>query len=223
MKHLKVQQLVILTLSIWLMPAFMLHAAQIKWKQQLYSHFADGQPLETTLKDLMSGESIPVVLSKKLKSTVHVHLENLPPAEVLERLTKMYHFVWYYDGQVLFVNEMSELQSATLKLKHISSKAFTQALKDLDIYDGRFSWQYSEREGLVYFSGPPRLVSLVMEMAKVYDIEERNAVYKWVDSKGVPTFSTAPPVDESKGFDIISPLTGQIIKNQSGLAVQKGG
>ena len=114
MKYNRINQLVVFTLSIWLMPISTLNAAQIKWKQQLYSHFADGQPLEMTLKDLMSGEGVPVVLSKKIKSTVHVHLENLPPAEVLERLTKMYHFVWYYDGQVLFVNEMSELQSATL-------------------------------------------------------------------------------------------------------------
>ena len=215
MKHPITQQWLMLMLLIWLVPGSELSAASIQWKQNSYSHFADGQPLEQTLKDLMSSENIPVIQSKKLKATVHIHLENMPPQEMLNRLAKMYHFVWYYDGQALFINEMNELQSATLKLKYMSPRAFTLKMKELDIYDEHYNWRYSEDGGLIYFSGPPRLVGLVMEMAKVYDTEDSSSVYKWVDTHGITTFSTSPPLNKSRWYEIISPMTGKSIKQSS--------
>lgn len=217
MKYLITQPYLVLSLFIWLIPNAELFAASIQWKQDFYSHFADGQPLEMTLKDLMSNENIPVIQSKKLKATVNIHLENMPPEEMLNRLAKMYHFVWYYDGQALFINDTSELQTATVKLKYISARIFTVKMKNMDIYDDHYNWRSSEDGGLIYFSGPPRLVSLVMEMAKVYDTEARSSIYKWVDNRGIPNFSTTPPLNESKKYEIITPLTGKSIRQSSNL------
>jgi type III secretion protein C len=146
-------------------------ATEIKWKQRLYSHYADEESLESILKDLMYGEDISVSVSNKANVKISLNLEQLPPAEVLRRLTSIYQFVWYHHGQVLYVYDMSEIQTATLKLVHLSPQKFTDTMKEMSIYDDKYSWNFSERKKIIHFTGPKRLVELVMETAKVLDAD----------------------------------------------------
>ncbi|MFK8067899.1 MAG: DUF4124 domain-containing protein [Gammaproteobacteria bacterium] len=182
------------------------YAADLKWKQTYYSHYADGETLEEVLQDLMYSEKIPVMVSKKIDTNVNLHLEAMPPAEAFDRLSKTYQFIWYYDNQALFVYDVKELMSATLKLDHISSGQFTDIVKEMGIYDQKYGWEYANDRDVIYFTGPPRLVNLVMEMSEVYDIEKSvissEIVYRWKDENGVPNFSTRPPKDPSISYSM---------------------
>jgi type III secretion protein C len=189
-------------------------ATEIKWKQRLYSHYAKEESLESVLKDLMYGENISVSVSNKANVNINFNIEQLPPSEVVQRLASMYQFIWYSHGQVMYVYDMSEIQTATLKLVNLSPKMFTETLKEMNIYDGKYGWDYSEKRGLIHFSGPERLVELVMETAKVLDTESpmtsNTLVFSWIDGKGTKHFSSKPP-SSNRNYEAISLSSGEIV------------
>lgn len=202
----------ILVLSMLAMPSF---ADNIEWKQLYYSHFAEAEPLESVLKGLMHGEGVSVSVSDKANVKVSLNIKNLPPKEVLEQLVGTYQFVWYFYGQVLYVSDMSEVQTATLKLIHILPKEFTDTLKEMGVYDEKFSWNFSDQSGVVRFTGPKRLVELVMETATILDTDSvkpsNQFVYIWNDKKGRKHYSSKPPHDRSIKHNLYSLADGEIV------------
>jgi hypothetical protein len=48
---------------------------------------------------------------------------------------------------------------------------------------------------MIYFTGPERFVSSVLDMAKMMDTQklERPQVYKWIDAKGQVNYSNERP------------------------------
>lgn len=189
-------------------------AASIKWKQHFYSHYAEKESLESVLKDLMYGEGIAVSVSKKANIAINIKLERLSPAKALQHLAKVYQFSWYYYGKVLYVSDMTEVQTATLKLVHISPQMFTTAIKDMAIFDDKFSWNFSNQSGIVRFTGPKRLVELVMETATIIDVDEPSKesqlVYTWHDKTGGKHFSSTPPKDKSIQHGLYSFVSGGV-------------
>ena len=78
----------------------------------------------------------------------------------------------------------------------MSPADFTAALQRLEVLDDQFQWQASEVDNIVYFTGPERFVSAVLDMAKVMDTQQldRQQIYRWVDKKGVVNFSSDKPL-----------------------------
>lgn len=191
-------------------------AEAIKWESDSYSHYSKGEELADVLKDLMSFQRIPVVVSSKVVGEVNLRFENLPPGEVLDRLARLYQLAWYYDGHALFVYRMDETKTATLKLVHLPVTDFTESLKRLGIYDSRYSWKASEADGFIYFSGPPRYVKLVMETAKAMDEKVSKTavnavVYRWKDGKGIVNFSSTPPASRQQDYyEVVNLDTGAV-------------
>lgn len=189
-------------------------AASIPWKTKSYSHFSDNEELSNVITSLMSSQSIPVVISEKVDELVKVHFEKYKPQKVLERLSDMYGLTWYYDGHVLFVYSAEEVVTATLRLKNVSASEFTLSLRELGVFDPKFKWRMSERDGVIYFSGPERFVNLVMEMAKVVDSSTKKPasqlVYTWRDQSGQINYSTDPP-GRPDTYKIINLKTGVML------------
>lgn len=190
-------------------------SAVIPWKTKVYSHYSNNEELSDVVRSLMSSQSIPVVISDKVEEVVKVHFERHKPQAVLERLSDMYGLTWYYDGHVLFVYSAEEVITATLRLKNVSASEFTYSMKELGVFDSKFKWRMSERDGVIYFSGPERFVDLVMEMARVVDNTGKKPpsqfVYTWRDNEGQKHFSTNPPQVKS-GYQIINLKTGVPLK-----------
>jgi type II secretory pathway component GspD/PulD (secretin) len=184
-------------------------AAELQWSTEPYSHYSDQEPLRDVLKSLVATQGIPVVISGRIQDVVNVRFEPLPPGEIFTRLVNAYKLTWYYDGQALYVYPMDEVHTATLQLKHASVKEFNDSLERLDVLDSRFHWRVSEPDRLIYFAGPERFVSLVMEMAKVFDDEDGPAaglVYKWTNEAGIVNYSTAPPPEISAAVGTVEAI-----------------
>ncbi len=188
----------------------------IDWKTERYSHYSRGEEVADIVKDLMAFQGIPVVVSSKIKGEVNLRFDNLPPQEALDRLARLYQLTWYYDGHALFVYRMDETKTATLKMVNLPVADFTELLKRLGIYDPRFSWKVSESDGFIYFSGPPRYVTLVMETARAMDIQSPasagTVVYRWKDEGGVVNFSSSPPnTEEYPTYEVVNLETGSVM------------
>lgn len=198
-------------------------AAPVPWKEDNYSHFSDQEPLADLLKTLASVEDIPIVVSPKVKDVVSLHFQEKKPQAIFNELVKNYGLIWYYDKEALFVYKEDEVQTASVSMKKMSPKEFTNALKRLQVLDDRFQWEISEVDNIIYLTGPERFVSAVLDMAKVMDVQDlsRRQVYRWKDKSGVINFSSQDPVggmgaewdvktdEKLPGFDVVD-----VVKNK---------
>lgn len=192
-------------------------AAPIPWKAEKYSHFADQESLSDLLKTLVAQQDIPIVVSPKIKDVVSLHVQERTPEDIFNDMVKNYGLIWYYDKESLFVYKEDEVQTGSVSMKKMSPQEFTNALKRLQVLDDRFQWEISEVDNIIYFTGPERFISSVLEMAKVMDTQElsRRQIYRWKDKNGVVNFSSEDPVgglgaawdvktdEKFPGFDVV--------------------
>lgn len=175
-------------------PAF---SAPTPWQKETYSHFSDQEPLADLLKTLAATDDIPIVVSPKVKDIVSLHYKLMQPADMFTELVKTYGLIWYYDKEALYIYKEDEVQTASVSLKTMSPAEFTNSMKRMEVLDERFQWQISEVDNIIYFTGPERFVSAVLDMAKVMDTQKptKRQVYRWKDKNGVVNFSSEDPVD----------------------------
>lgn len=200
--------------AIFILLSFFLlstQAAELSWPTTPYSHFSNQESLRDVLQSLAANQAIPIVVSEKIHDTVSVAFEEVQPALIFQQLVDAYNLTWYYDGHVLYVYGLDEMQTKTIKLKHLSVRSFKKSLRQLGILDERFSFRSIDHQGLIYLSGPTRLIELTLEMAELLDTEAPQAtpadkggrntrIYEWKDSKGITHFSSAPPRKRVKGL-----------------------
>lgn len=193
-----------------LLSLFMLNAqaAELQWPATPYSHFSNQERLRDVLESLSSSQGIPVVVSERIQDVVSTSFVELEPGVIFQRLMDAYNLTWYYDGHVLYVYRLDEMETKTIKLKSLSVASFKKSLRELNILDERFSFRSIDRQGLIYLSGPKRFLDLTAEMATHLDndVVQPNTtakVYKWKDKRGITHFSSAPPKRRVRGLRII--------------------
>ncbi|EIJ35765.1 hypothetical protein [Thiothrix nivea] len=210
-------------LLLLLLAAGVVAAAPVPWKAEKYSHFSDQEPLADLLKTLAALQDIPIVVSPKVKDVVSLHMQERTPEDMFNELVRNYGLIWYYDKEALFVYKEDEVQTGSVSMKKMSPQEFTNSLKRLQVLDERFQWEVSEVDNIIYFTGPERFVSSVLDMAKVMDTQDlaRRQVYRWVDRKGVVNYSSEDPVggmgaawdvktdEKFPGFDVVD-----VVKNK---------
>ncbi|MFZ1341824.1 MAG: DUF4124 domain-containing protein [Thiothrix eikelboomii] len=179
--------LLLLTKAAW--------AAPLTWSQQAYSHFSDQEPLVDLLQTLASTQKVPVVLSPQIKDVVSLHYKQQLPEVIFDNLVKTYGLIWFFDGETLYVYKENEAQRGSVSLEKMTPQAFTTAMKRLNVLDSQYHWEVSEVDNMIYFTGPERFVSSVLDMAKMMDNQklERPQVYKWIDAKGQVNYSNERP------------------------------
>lgn len=202
--------LLLLTKMVW--------AAPLTWSEKPYSHFSDQEPLADLLQTLASTQKVPVVVSSNIKDVVSLHYKQQFPKDIFNDLVKTYGLIWFFDGETLYVYKENEAQRGSVSLEKMTPQTFTTAMKRLNVLDGQYHWEVSEVDNMIYFTGPERFVSAVLDMAKIMDTQklERPQVYKWVDANGRVNYSNERPeatnVDVNKdvatkerfpGFDVV--------------------
>jgi len=187
---------IVLLLLFWVVSA---HAAPLPWGDGKYSHFSDQEPLSDLLKTLAGSQDTPIVVSPSVKDIVSLHVKEIRPTAFFLDLAKTYGLIWYYDKKTLFVYKKDEAQTGSVSLKKMSPNEFTETLKRLEVLDDSFQWKISEVDNIIYFSGPERFVSSVLDMAAVLDKQTlaRKQIYRWTDKQGVVNFSNEDPVSRS--------------------------
>lgn len=183
-------------LGACLMSASSVNAAPLPWDGGVYSHFSDQEPLSEVLKTLAASQNTPIVVSPKVKDVVSLKFKEMAPRAIFDELVRTYGLIWYYDKEALYIYKEEEAQTASVSLKNHTPEEFTAALKRLGVLDERFKWQVSEVDNLIYFTGPERFITSVLDMASVVDSQRlaRQRIYRWKDAQGVMNFSSERPV-----------------------------
>ena len=159
----------LLALGLLVLAGWPASAAVPNWGREPYTYVTVDQELQQVLREFAANIGVTIQISPNVQGTVRGRLPSLPPEQFLELLARTYGLLWYYDGVVLYVNALDEVESRMIKLNTISVDTLARSLVELDIDDPRFPWTVSEGPGILYVAGPPRYVQLVTQTAELLD------------------------------------------------------
>jgi type III secretion protein C len=120
-------------------------------------------PLAKFLFDLFSEQGVPVVVSESLVGSVTARF-NASPERILNDLAKQFGFVYYHDGNAVYVTHLSEQASAMLWLEPADLARVIRFVEVLGLRDTRFKFTPSVEDGYLLVAGPPRYVAQIREV-----------------------------------------------------------
>ena len=144
------------------------HAERIVWQGNRFEYVADRKDLKDVLRDFGASQHVMTWISPQVEGSVTGRF-NSSPQQFLDKMTASFGILWYYNGAVLRIYGANEAKSATLGLSHASTSDLRQALARLQIEDSRFPVRYDDISRTAVVSGPPHLVDLVSDVARLID------------------------------------------------------
>ncbi len=144
------------------------HAERIPWQSNRFEYVADRKDLKDVLRDFGASQHVMTWISPQVEGNVTGRF-NSPPQQFLDKMVASFGVLWYYNGAVLRIYGPNEARTATLGLKHASTGDLRQALARLQIDDPRFPVRYDDVSRTAVVSGPPQLVDLVSDVARLID------------------------------------------------------
>ncbi len=197
-----------------------LEAAELPWASSEYAHYSNQEPLRDLLEALSASQKTPIVVSERIDDVVSVYFKTNSAKKIFQDLVKTYNLSWYYDGDTLYVYTKEEMQTGSVALKYISPEDFSVSMRRLGILDDHFYWVASDIDKMIYFKGPERFVSSVLEMSRVLDKETAKKpeitgkIFKWVDRNGVVNFGSKLPqhLDKSRSSGNLENLGFEVVE-----------
>ena len=144
------------------------HAERIPWQSNRFEYVADRKDLKDVLRDFGASQHVMTWISPQVEGNVTGRFSS-SPQQFLDKMVASFGVLWYYNGAVLRIYGANEARTATLGLKHASTSDLRQALARLQIEDPRFPVRYDDVSRTAVVSGPPQLVDLVSDVARLID------------------------------------------------------
>ncbi len=148
------------------------HAGDVRWKEGMFVYTAKGKSLKEFLREFGASQGLMVVVANDVDGTVNGKF-NLRPDSLLEMLAASFGFIWYAEGNVLYVSAGKDVRSEVLRLSSSANvDRLRQTLTQLNITDRRFPILYDDKLNTAVVSGPSRYVDLVIQTANSIDLNQ---------------------------------------------------
>ena len=92
-------------------------AAQIPWPQIKYLIVAQNREVGDVLSDLAQQHGVRSVVSENVKGRISGRFENIPPGELLSKLSRSFNLVWMFHNGILYVGSPVEMQTSLVTLR----------------------------------------------------------------------------------------------------------
>ncbi|MCO5413472.1 type III secretion system outer membrane ring subunit SctC [Ralstonia mojiangensis] len=124
------------------------------------------EPVEQLFKAIGSEIHKATRLSNKARQyRISGEFDLRKPFALIERVTSSLGLIWYFDGQIIYVYDNSEVASAMLAVASDTVDSLVSSLKKSALYDNRFPIRHAVGTDFVYVSGPPKYVEVVQAAA----------------------------------------------------------
>jgi type II secretory pathway component GspD/PulD (secretin) len=127
----------------------------------------------------------------------------------INELGAIFDFVWYFDGSVLRVSPVGEMEMEIIALRNNSGDAVLEILQQLGIYQSRFMHRSDPRSRTLMVAGPKSYTALVKKAVQAIEEADRtNIVLMRGEEGGVPDAVTALADIENPAPAVAIPDTG---------------
>ena len=146
-------------------------AADLPWKQaRKFERSVEQKDLRELLREFTAGYGIAVVVDQQVTGNVSGKF-NLTPQSMLEYLASSYGFVWFYDGNVLYISTADSVVSEIVPLPAQSADKSLRTLERLGLLDVRYPVSIDARARIARVAGPKPYVDLIRNTLRGLDAE----------------------------------------------------
>lgn len=142
-----------------------LWGATIPWKEHSTFQFAKGISVKELLQAFFALQGINLVIDEKVQGVVNATFDEVAPEAFLEQITKAYGLIWFYDGNVVYINPVDQVQSQIIEVSPYATDQLLQTIDFLGIVSPMSSIRILDNGSVVFVSGPPRFVALITTIA----------------------------------------------------------
>ena len=212
--------------------ALNLGAAEIPWRVPEYSLTARSLKVREPLETFAVAEGVPIVLSEAVRGELSGDFDRVPARAFLDRVATVNNLTWYYDGATIWVYGSGEILTTLLDLRYMKADEVVALMRDLGVEDARFPLKSASGGELVMVSGPPRYVTLVVDMIAKADRLREQRTFTQLETRLFPlTYTWADNVSfqrsSGNGVETYTSIRGvaallQEIMQVGGEKVQEG-
>jgi type III secretion protein C len=117
------------------------------------------------------------VLDETISGTIPADFpEGLSRVEYLDELALLFDFIWYFDGQVIRISRVGDLQMEVLALSENSGTAVIEVLQRLGIYQSKFTHRFEPRSRTLMIAGPASYTEAVKKAVEAIQNADRSEV-----------------------------------------------
>lgn len=145
----------------------------IPWQKPEFYYFSQDEDIPDMLRNFCLSQGINAVISPHVKGTVSGLFENVMPDDFLNQICKAYGLIWFYDGNVLYIDPFDTITSQLVQVQYYDANKLLQMLQALGIEGSNFSLRSLDSQGLMLVSGSPRFVGMTYDiLGKLEDNEK---------------------------------------------------
>jgi type III secretion protein C len=133
--------------------------------------FVNSESLPELLASFMAMQGINAIIDPMIQGSVSGGFQGATPAHFYEQLVSAYGLVWFYDGNVLYIDPASSVKSEILQANYVDATKVNKLIESLGFLYSNGSVRGMPGNGVIVVSGPPRFVTTVSTLAGKLDAE----------------------------------------------------
>jgi type III secretion protein C len=145
----------------------------IPWQKPEFYYYAQDENLESMLRNFCLSQGVNTVIDPRIEGKVSGLFQNVLPDDFLNQLSKAYGLIWFYDGNVLYIDPFDTITSQLLQVEYYDADRLLKMLQALGIEGSNFSLRSLDEQGLMLVSGSPRFVGMVYDILSKLEVNEK--------------------------------------------------
>lgn len=149
-------------------------AAEPSWPDRPLTLEAQDEPLGEFLRELLSSAGLRAQPSAGLSGRISGRFDD-SPKQIFADIVKAYDLVPYYDGTVMHVANVKEIQSKSIPTRSGDMEKIARKLAGRKPSDGRQSIEVLRDDGVIRVSGSPAFVRDIEQLIAAQSTPERSS------------------------------------------------
>ena len=154
-----------------------LMAAGIPWSKPNQMHIARDEDIKSLLRSFTAGQGITAVINESIEGKVNGRFDETDPDIFFNQMMKVYNLVWFYDGNVLYIDPSVEVKTQAVPASYLTVNKLIDVTNKLGFDSSRSSIHSLSGDGTIFISGPSRFVNAVASLGMQFEADaERRAM-----------------------------------------------
>ena len=149
-------------------------AAELPDSDLDYTYSGSEVQLVEILTRFAENIGVAIDITKKVSARVDTPIGVASRADFLDALALRYRFVWYFDGGVIHVASISEVETATIKMNNWFAHEMEQELRVAGLWEDRFIHAGSPLSRFLVISAPRSFVDTLKSTVEEIDKTARH-------------------------------------------------
>lgn len=138
-------------------------AAPLTLPDDPFAYVVIRQDLRGFLREFTAWAGIYLSMERSTQGMVDGPLPDLPPEQLLDRVTAEHGLYWWFDGAVLHVGPASDIETASIPLPAGRAEQAAKSLESLALVEERFPVRVEPSLGLISATGPKPYIQKITD------------------------------------------------------------